>query len=134
MSKIPRPIPIEMWGKDHWSTFAYIETRCVDYRGIPELCRMRCDQDIHPALRDGRMPAVLAKKKYPTRLKHGGTVDDHDDWSCTEDMEAFDLLEQRGTGIHQIFVLTEKGKDIAAQLRAHKMDGGSFVSFNPKGI
>jgi hypothetical protein len=34
--EVPRdPVPIELWGKDHWTTLAYIETRCVDYDGVP---------------------------------------------------------------------------------------------------
>jgi len=135
MSKTPRPIPIEMWGKDHWSTFAYIETRCVDHKGIPELCRMRCDSKIHPMLQDSRIAmANFGDKKYPTILKHGMTEESHDDWSCAEEMEHFGLLENVGTGIHPIFVLTEKGKNVAAQLRSHKMDGKNFASFEPKGI
>jgi len=134
MSKMPRPIPIEMWGKDHWSTFAYIETRCVDHRGIPELSKMRCDNDVHPHLRDNRIPSIMADKKYPTRLKHGQTVEDHDDWSCAEDMEDYGLLVNDGTGVHPIFIMTERGKELAGQLRSHKMDGGNFASFEPKGI
>lgn len=24
------PVAPDRWGEDHWSTFAYVETRCVD--------------------------------------------------------------------------------------------------------
>lgn len=48
--EVPRPVPVEMWGKDHWSTFGYIETRCVDHDGVPDREHMRCDTDLHPGL------------------------------------------------------------------------------------
>lgn len=121
-----RPVPVETFGKDHWSTFAYIETRCVDHGGEPDRDHMRTDPKLNPGLA-GR--GSLTGEKHPTRLKDGGTLADHDDWSCAEDLEAAGLLEWKGTGMFPIFRLSDKGKAIAARLRAHKSAGGNFADF-----
>ena len=34
-------ITVDEFGKDHWSLFAYIETRCVDHKGVLDLAHMR---------------------------------------------------------------------------------------------
>ena len=129
---VPTPIPVEMWGKDHWSTFAYIEVRCVDHKGQPDRQHMRCDVDLHPGLAPHRRGfSDHTPKKYPTRLKGGVEVQDHDDWSCIDDMEEAGLLKWEGSGIYPIFVLTDKGKVVAGRLRAHKANGGNFAGFNP---
>ena len=132
--EVPQPVPVSMWAKDHWSTFAYIETRCVDHKGIPAREHMRCDIELHPGLGHHRMglpPSGVTTERYPTRLRDGVLLHDHDDWSCVDDMEAAGLLKWEGTGIHPIFVLTEKGKTVAGRLRAHKSGGGNFGSFDP---
>lgn len=123
---LPDPIvPLEKWGKDHWSTFAYIETRIVDRRGIPNKEHMRCDRDLHPQF--GHRGTT--GKKYPTRLNDGTEQADHDDWSCLDDAEAVGLIENKGTGFNRVYVLTEEGKRCAAALRRHKGDGGNFGYF-----
>lgn len=120
-------IPTEKWGKDHWSCFAYIEHRVVDHLGIPDLRHMRSNPDIHPGLANP-LPTSNGKK-YPTRLNDGTKVEEHDDWSCVEDMEAAGLLTWEGTGINPMFVLTDEGHRVAAALRKHKADGGQFNAF-----
>lgn len=124
------PIPMEKWGKDHWSMLAYIESRCVDYKGVLDRDHVRCDPDVHPGLTN-RGNAMSPSMRYPTRLRGGVQVTQHDDWSCAEDMEKAGLLKWEGTGIHPVFVLTDLGKRVAAQLRQHKMNGGKFADFNP---
>ena len=74
-------ISIERWGKDHWSTFGYLEAVCVDYGGRVDLRRMRT----HP----GRHPQYVAYKPmsgepqdgsgFPTMLEDGQEQPDHDD-------------------------------------------------------
>lgn len=129
---IKRPIRMELWGQDHWSTFAYLETCVVDNKGIPNLDRMRCDFDRHPGLYGTlRRNQSLKEKKYPTRLKNAVEVLNHDDWDCVDDMEAAGLLRWEGTGIHPIIVFTERGNQIAAELRQHKAKGGKWGSFHP---
>lgn len=123
-------IPMEQWGKDHWSTFAYIETRTVDYRGVPEIQHMRCDGDRHPQF-DHMTRRGMGGTKYPTIYK-GGKLQDHDDWDCLDDCELLGLLENKGTGLHRVYKLTALGRLLAAQLRAHKAAGFQFHDFSPR--
>lgn len=129
--KIQGPVPIADFGRDHWSTFAYVETLCVDKDGIPDRRRMRCHPQRHALL------AHLDRwdKKYGTRLK--GHMEDfpkvlpmHDDWDCIDDLIAAGLMRNKGTGINPVFQLTEWGLAIAAALRAHKVRGGTFSTFD----
>jgi len=135
----PEPVPIAFWGKDHFSALAYVETRCVDFKGTVNNQHMRADPKLHPGLCDARnyaegyegdAPPTRRGSKVPaTRLKGGIAKENHDDWSCLEDMEAAGLLTWEGTGLYPIFVMTTLGKAVAAALRAHKMDGGNFADF-----
>jgi hypothetical protein len=118
-------IPVERWGKDHWSTFAYIETRIVDFRGLPDRDHMRCNTALHPGL--GGCGGDAAK--YPTRLRGCAVLKAHDDWSCLEDAEEAGLLENNGSGINPMYALTEMGTAVAGWLREHKAKGGSFATF-----
>lgn len=122
-------IPEELFGKDHWSTLAYIEVRCTDYRGTVQLPQMRYDQNLHPQFHSHKNGDG---GKYPTRLKDGSLQYEHDDWSCVEDMEKAGYLKWGGTGLHPVFSLTKKGRSIANQLREHKANGGTFDNFKPK--
>jgi len=108
-------VPIDKWGKDHWSVFAYIETLCVDGNRVIDHRRMR---------RDG--------VKYPTRLKGMEELPNHNDWDCADDIEAAGLAENAGTGINRLYKLTEKGFEVAALLRKHKANGGWFSNFVPE--
>lgn len=117
--------PIEQFGKDHWATFAYIETRIVDHQGVPDNRHMRTHPKLHPGL------GHLDGSAHPTRLKNSKTIEDHDDWSCLEDCEAHNLLEHIGTGICPRYKLTPKGSRVAGALRAHKAAGKNFIDFNP---
>lgn len=130
--QVDRPVPVETWGRDHWSTFAYLECRVVDNGGIPEKAHMRCDLERHPAHGHILMPSD--GEKYPTRLAEGVGLPDHDDWDCVDDMEASGLIKINGTGLFPAWELTDKGKAVAGRLRAHKADGGSFASFRPGSI
>lgn len=123
-------VPMSSWGKDHWSTLAYIETRIVDYKGRPDSDHMRCDPERHPGLA-GRSPISygIRDKKYPTRLKGKQESHDHDDWDCLEDAVAEGLIEWKGTGMYPVFVLTDRGRTVCAALRQHKQDGGQFAQF-----
>jgi len=120
-------IPIENWGKDHWSTFAYAETLAVDNAGmiVPDPTKMRTNRKIHPFMRnpnDGSM--------YPTILKNDNVVYGHDDWDCLDDAVKNGLLMDIGTEINRAFSLTEKGRTIANLLRDHKTKGGTFKNFS----
>jgi len=123
------PIRPVLWGKDHWSTLAYIETLCVDgMTGSPARNRMRCDLDIHPGLAS---TAAMNEpdKRYPTRLVAELSLFGHDDWSCAEDAEAAGVIDIDGTGINPHYTMTEAGCEVVARLRKHKADGGVFANF-----
>lgn len=101
-------VPIEKFGKDHWSTFAYLETCLMD--GVPVV------------------PARMRKKKrgyYPTRLAGGAELADHDDYDCLSDCASAGLLELKDGK----WALTQHGVRALSDLRAHKRNGGSFSTF-----
>lgn len=119
---------MDQWGKDHWSTLAYIECCIVDKKGIPDNRKMRCSESIHPQFYHlhhvGMRGAV-----YPTQLRGGKQRHDHDDWSCLEDAEHFGLLSNIGTGVNPRFQLTPLGSAICGLVRRHKQEGGNFAGF-----
>jgi hypothetical protein len=121
-------ISMEKWGKDHWSTFAYLECRTVDNGGVIERKHMRCDSSRHPQF--AHLPADM-DRKYPTIFKDG-KLEDHDDWDCLDDCELLGLCENKGTGLHRVYKLTALGRLVAAQLRAHKAAGLQFQDFTPR--
>ena len=135
--------PVAEWGKDHWSTLAYAETRIVDHRGLLNNDHMRADPDRHPNLALGAVKASHGFKptKYPTRLKDR-ELPDHDDWDCIEDMMREGMIvvtSKEGVDTlldyperHLTVALTEKGYEVAAQLRKHKAEGGGWGDFQPR--
>lgn len=127
---LPR-VPIEKFGKDHWSTFAYLECRVVDNEGMPNRTQMRCDPDRHPAF--AHSSSLGEPRKYPTRIADGESLDNHDDWDCVDDMEAVGLVKIDGTGVFPVWSLTDYGSFVAAKLRAHKGKGGNFSDFRING-
>lgn len=127
-------IAIGRWGRDHWSVFGYIGSLLTGgvKLGVPDRDRMRCDVGIHPALIGPRLAgSPMAHSKYPTRLKGGVEVSDHDDWSCADDMEAAGLFSWEGTGINPVFRLTDAGWKVLHELNEHKGRGGQFADFEP---
>lgn len=129
-------VKMENWGKDHWSTFAYVETLCVGGTGgvgIPDKNKLRCDPTRHPGLIgpiNNSMGIYDRGTTYPTRLKDG-ELDKHDDWDCIEDMEEYGLIKTMGTGINPAYLLTKIGSILSHELRVHKANGGNFSNFTP---
>jgi len=125
------------FGKDHWSLFAYIETRCVDYKGVLDKTHLRIS---NPA---NQSPSIMYpqvwKPEYGTRLfgyfKEDGKEDkarqlpDHDDLDCFDDLETAGLIENQGTGMDPACKLTKLGNEVAGKLRQHKSDGNYFATF-----
>lgn len=105
------PVPIGLFGKDHWSTFAYVETRAVDHKGLLSHDHLRCHAGRHPVMMAAkrRLLAVdntMFDSRYPTRLKSSPTpgddgrfgvteLPDHDDYDCLDDLITAGLLEPR---------------------------------------
>lgn len=134
-------VKIEDFGKDHWSMMAYLDCRATDNKGTIDMKHLRIK---NPMLRASHPMAMTRdwKPEYGTRLRGyflgDGKTDksrqlpDHDDHDCMEDLEAAGLIEDYTTGIGNGFVkLTERGWEVAKQLRKHKADGGHFYSFVP---
>jgi hypothetical protein len=160
----------DWFGRDHWSTFAYIETRIVDHRGTLNHAHMRCHGGRHPLMlaAKGDFLGVADGRQFATLLAAGEQLPDHDDYDCIDDLIAAGLLEvhmpklaDNADGdyfidaygkpacldddvIHPDFVtgrtelelcafatfsLTERGKQVASDLRAHKGAGGNFATF-----
>jgi hypothetical protein len=175
------PVPMALFGADHWSTFAYVETRTVDHRGQLAHEHMRCHAGRHPMMMGAKRVASVDGSRYPTKVKASeipgvdgcyGVADlpDHDDYDCLDDLVAAGLLEVRmpaagpdgyyvdvyGKGItatrgdevirpefvtgmaekvlarHAVWVLTERGRQVASELRAFKAEGGAWRNFAPK--
>ena len=126
------PTPMSKWGKDHWSTLAYLETLAVDKGGwaIPVNARMRTNEIRHPHLlgNTGFSSNALNGSGYPTRLKEG-EIEGHDDWDCVDDAIEEELVEDVGTGLNRAYKFTKLGKRVIAKLRQFKMDGGNFGDF-----
>ena len=118
-------VPIEDFGKDHWSTFGYIEIRVVDHDGRVVNEHLRCINKRHPFFAHRGGDAT----NYPTELRGGRKLSGHDDWDCLEDLENAGLLYNVGTGVNPVFRLTDRGREIAGQLRGHKGQGGQWAEF-----
>lgn len=143
-------LPIDVWGADHWSTLAYLETRIVDYRGRISHDHMRCHRNRHPLMYAAKRRLIASGdgSAYPTRLWGGAQAVNHDDYDCLDDMIAAGLVtatmppappDTLVTGLVEAelmtratYALTELGLAIAAQLRAHKGRGGSYRTFRPQ--
>ena len=120
-------IHIANWGKDHWSTFAYAETLAVDHEGIiiPEASKMRTNHKTHPFIGN-----PIDGSKYPTKLRNGNILRDHDDWDCLDDAVKNGLLIDIGSSLNRVFKLTKRGRSVANLLRWHKSKGGKFEDFS----
>lgn len=126
-------IPFSNWGRDHWSTLAFIETVMVEKGSFPIMgdARMRSNR------RNFRvMPAANAMcmdLESGSLLADGTTVKGHDDWCCIQDFAAEGLLDkaQEEIDIGETIKFSDLGISIAHKLREHKIKGGSFGTFKP---
>ena len=137
-------IPMNRFGKDHWSTFAYVETCCVDanvgeHMGKLQHSRMRSNGNTHPLLNANGLAwrpewgtrlfgYFEAKKKQEDVNALGLVLDTHDDWDCLDDLEVAGLVDVINL-TQGVVKLTSKGLLVAAQLREHKAKGGQFAGF-----
>lgn len=140
-------IPVEYWGKDHYSTLAYVETIMVDCAAGFEVGldpRMRANRRNFRVLLEGRRsprrPSSTSWKmartmdpKHTSFLKLGATSEDHDDWSCLQDMAAAGLFTDKADCVEpgNMLHLSDLGKRFVTELREFKASGGSFGQFAP---
>ena len=133
----PKPTyTMERWGKDHWSTFSYIETMCVDYPdGIGKLDhrRIQTNLDRHPGMANLNYVSRddVDGASHSIRLAGGIEIPgpNYDDWDCIDDMIGEGLIKNVGTGTNPAYVMLPRGNVVAAQLRAWKAQGGRFATF-----
>ncbi len=148
-------IPLNRWGKDHWSTLAYLETRAVDAAGVIKNANMRTNIKRHPLfVARGRLAPPTDGGQYPTSYKDG-EMNNHDDWDCLDDMVQTGLLAvkpanpelwevpvgSRGPMRHRGTIptkelkvkvkLTELGHKVAGELRAHLQKKRRYAEFTP---
>lgn len=97
-------IPYERFGKDHWSTFLYVEHCAVNRGGLLDPRKLRKDGE-----------------RYPTRLRDGSEVKGHADHDCIRDLRAAGLLDGDTP--------TEKGWELAGRLRQFVAAGGQLTDF-----
>jgi hypothetical protein len=132
-------VPIELFGKDHWSTLAYIETHIVDHhefriKGDPRMrtCR-RCWRIAQSAPAKEKLSGrvrIDGDNSYPTRLADGRFADRHCDWDCVQDLIVAGILATRGEpDLGKKVTITKRGFVVTAALRQHKANGGNFATF-----
>lgn len=123
-------IPRAKWGLDHASVLLYVETRAVDYRGLIDVDRMRCNPRRHPFL-EGRAAGLAVKGRTfssPTRLRNGEKVAGHDDWDCLDDIIAEGLAENTGTGVNVRVRLTDEGWKLVHAVRRHRAENDTVIA------
>ena len=62
-------VPVEQWGRDHYSTLLYVEACAVDAKGRLEHDRMRCNRSRHPIMYDAHVDALLAEAGLARRAR-----------------------------------------------------------------
>lgn len=150
------PIPAELWGRDHFSTLLYIETRLVDSSGHtfqialdPHMRTNRRNFRVFSGYGTGAIhlgnqqtrenKASMARvmdDKYGSRLSDGTYVPGHDDWACIADMaglgyfvSAGKLIDTNDLQAGLEITLSELGNLAAAALRQHRASGKPASEF-----
>lgn len=136
-------IPVNAWGKDHWSTLAYVDhimTECAGFQ-VGQDGRMRSNRRHYRVMAEAPRPrrpshphvGVVMAPEHGSRLKDGTVVANHDDWCCLQDMAQEGVFTdgpdavQPGATLH----FSAKGKALADGLREHKQQGGKFATYEP---
>lgn len=133
-------IPIELWGRDHWSTLAYLETHDVDHGGFKVQFdpRMRQNREHFRTLLKNKSSnlGIAMSPDYGSRLNNETYAVNHDDWNCVQDFAHIGFLMIGKKVIspddiqpNRVLHLTEVGRNYAFQLREHKANGGNFSNF-----
>lgn len=90
------PIARERWGRDHTTTFLYLETCVVDRTGRIEWAKMRSDG-----------------AAYGSRLADDTELKGHNDYDCIHDFAIAGLV----TDVRGRYALTDAGWEYAGKLR-----------------
>jgi hypothetical protein len=134
-------IPINRWGKDHWSMLGYIGVIVSENQGMMNGSKLRVNPNTHVGISRPdhfrvSFDASRWQASWGTRLngyfenKSDTTLHlpEHDDIDCCFDMEAEGLITM-GTTVSLFVQLTEKGREFEEALRRHKQDGHNFADF-----
>ncbi len=135
MQKIER----SRWGKDHWTTFAYLCQCVIDHGGILDADKMRTDRDIHPVEYSAKrhQSMLIEGARYPTRLNDGESIVGHDDWSCVKDFIEDGLVTRIFLENHKLdrFELTDEGWLLWFEFQMHIANNRAWsTTFEQKGI
>lgn len=134
-------IPMDLWGKDHWSLLAYISCVMEEFAGFQVGFdgRMRQNRRNFRIMKEqapvpkrvNNCMGIVMKEDYSTRLKNGVVARDHDDWCCVQDMATAGLFQETVEKVepNKILHFSDKGIQISNALRVHKMRGGVFSNF-----
>ena len=138
-------VPMDQWGKDHWSTLGYVEAVSVENAGFqvgqdPRMKTNRRHTRVlaacpRPKRTAGFTLGVTMAPEHATRLKDGTQIANHDDWACLQDFVGAGLF-QHGAEVEpkKVLTLSERGLALTAALRAHKSNGGSYATFESASI
>lgn len=134
-------IKVEQFSKDHWSTFAYFVSLCIDAKeniGKIEKSRMRTNSEKHPLLGiAGRWKPEYStrltgffefneKQDYLKCIDAGLMILGHDDWDCLNDLSNAGFVEIVSQNKVKI---TDAGMKVSGELQSHKMKGGFYSNF-----
>lgn len=136
-------VPLDKFGRDHWSTLAYVETVMVECGGfqVGSDPHMRSGRRNWRVLREGcpkpKRPTrsslandLVMSREHGSRLSDGTYVPGHDDWHCIQDMVVLGFFDSDAEpGVTLRFL--PLGQSVALALRQHKANGGTFASFTP---
>ena len=125
-------VPVEKWGRDHWSTLAYFRSVEIDRAGflVKADPRMRMGR-YHYRVLKAREPAIPMTPEYGSRLNDDTFIPGHDDIHCISDFAEAGLLTCDDSGVEpgETLHLSPKGVQLAEALLQHKASGGSFSTF-----
>lgn len=121
-------VEMELWSKDHWSMFAYVECRCVDYKGVLNCKHIRCNEAYHTICSEKTYVQGKWHDKHSTRIKGDEQIRGHDDWDCIEDLQTAGFIRIVRMADLQV-EMTDVGWEVSKHLRKHKADGGVFSNF-----
>ena len=132
-------VPMEFWGKDHWSTLAYVETVMVEHAGfqIGSDARMKSnrrnfrvmrEQCPRPKRTNHAFGGIVMNPEHSSVLRNAASVN-HDDWCCVQDMAAAGLFIESDCQPGVVLRLSEYGAHVVNALREHKRVGGSYTTF-----
>ena len=119
----------EQFGKTHFNLLLYCESCAVDYKGQLDIRRMTINSDKRGY---GTTTNTSWKPLYASTCVGNVKPDPmHDELDALEYLEDAGYLENIGTDLNPFIKLSDKGWQIAHELRRHKANGGNYNNFEP---